>query len=142
MIVFASGPNVGNLTATGNPLCSHGILGDDTWGVEYDAFSAGDGQLAGVSLKDAPDHANNGQSRIVSGAIVVAPLGTGGTTYRMSPDGSSGNFTAEVQDNGTTAMMHFAGTSIASQFGATDPSEVPIDITVNCPAVTTPDAIT
>ena len=131
VVTFDSGPNAGTYTATGDPQCNYGVIGDDTWGAQFGDFSAGDGQLSTVQITDAPDTSGNGKQRIVSAFIVVGPI-FGGTSYTLSLDRFSGDFTREIQDNGQSATIHIAGKSIETPLG---PGGIQIDVVLSCPTV-------
>jgi len=131
VVTFDSGPNAGTFTATADPQCNYGLTGDDTWGAQYGDPSAGAGQLSTVQITDAPDTSGNGKQRIVSAFIVVGPI-FGGTSYTLSLDRFSVDFTREIHDNGQTATIHIAGKSLETPLG---PGGIQIDIALSCPSV-------
>jgi hypothetical protein len=131
VVKFDHGPNAGTFTATGDPQCNYNVIGDDTWGAQFGDLSAAEGQLSTVQITDAPDTSGNGKERIVSAFIVVGPI-FGGTSYTLSLDRFSGDFTREIQDNGQSATIHIAGKSLETPLG---PGGIGIDVVLSCPTV-------
>jgi hypothetical protein len=137
VVVLDSGPDAGTHTATGDPNCSYGLVAPDTWSAQYGNLSAGPNVLSAVQLTDEADSAGSGDARIVSAFITVGPI-FGGRSYTLSLDRfSSGQFTHEIADNGSTAVIHVAGKTIESPLG---PGGVGVDLTLNCPTVARPSA--
>lgn len=134
-VVLDSGPDAGTDLATGDPQCSVGVIGEDTWSAQYGNFGAGPTDLSTVQLTDEPDSPNGGRARIVSAYLTVGPV-FGGRSYTLSLDRfSSGNFVHEIQDNSTTAVIHVAGETIQTPLS---PGGIGVDLTVNCPTVNRP----
>jgi hypothetical protein len=103
-----------------------------TWAAQYGNMLAGPTDLSTVQMTDSPDSSKK-DARIVSVYVTVGPI-FGGRSYTLSLDRFSETpYTRELQDNGSTAMIHVSGKTIESPLG---PGGVGVDVTLNCPTVT------
>jgi len=135
VVIIDSGPDAGTYTATGDPNCGYGQVAPDTWSAQYGNLSAGPGDLSTVQLTDEADSTGNGDARIVSAFVTVGPI-FGGRSYTLSLDRfSSGTFTHEITDSGSSALIHVVGDTIESPLG---PGGISVDLTLSCPTVVRP----
>lgn len=137
-VVLTGGPDAGTYTGADNPNCSVGIVGPGGWGTQFSIQGAAGNQLSSLQLvipaagaEDDPDSMFSGTKFLMT--VVIGPLfETSARTYEVkvasenSGDESSGTGSAEVTDNGATAVIHATGTTAEG---------VTIDATVNCPQV-------
>lgn len=138
-VTLTGGADAGTYTGTDNPNCSVGIVGEGGWGTQYSVQSAAANQLSSVQLvnpapgtEDDPDSMFSGTKFLLT--IVIGPLfDPSARTYEVlvvtenSDKETSGSGSAQVTDNGATAVIHAVGTTADG---------VGIDATVNCPSVT------
>jgi hypothetical protein len=131
IVAVADGEDAG--TYGGNGVqCAIGATGPDIWSVQYGNMLAGPSDLSTLQITDEPDSTGNGQARIFSAFVVIGPI-FGGRQYILSWDRFEERpFIHELQDNGSTATIHFRGVSVEGGLG---PGGITIDITVNCPSV-------
>jgi hypothetical protein len=116
-VTLTGGPDAGTYTGTDNPLCSNGAVGTGVWGAQFSNDGA-PGKLSTIQVVAPPagddvDH--------FSALVSIGPL-LSATNYRL--DDTTGS--AQVTDNGATAVIHVTGTT---------EDGVGIDLTINCPAV-------
>jgi len=131
VVVIDSGQDAGTHTATGDPSCAYGVIDAGTWSAQFGSLVAGQTDLSTVQLTDSPD-SSKPDARIVSVYLTIGPL-FGGRSYTLSLDRFSDTpYTRDVQDNGSTAVIHVAGETIESPLG---PGGIGVDVTLNCPTV-------
>ena len=132
-VIFDTGADAGTHVATGDPGCAYGILDAGVWSVAYGNLAAGPSDLSEVQISDEPDSSGKGNARIFSAFIVVGPV-FGGRNYTLSWDRFSDDTSVvyDLQDNTTSATIHFVGTSTATPLGV---GGVKVDLTIDCPTV-------
>jgi len=133
VLIIDSGQDEGTYTGSDDPNCSHGAIGEDVWAAQYGNLLAAPDELGSLQLTDEPDSTDpNGRWRIVSVYLTVGPI-FAGRSYTLQWDRfSSDDFTYEINDQGSTAVIHVAGKTIESPLG---PGGVGVDVTVSCPSV-------
>jgi hypothetical protein len=133
-VVITGGPNAGTYTAAGETNCSNGLIGPQGWGVQFSVATATAGQLSSVQMVVAAKGKENDPNATFGGTaflmtVTIGPLFEG-TNFEVAvktdADESKGSGSADVQDNGSTAVIHATGTT---------PEGVGIDATVNCGSV-------
>jgi hypothetical protein len=117
---LTGGSAPGTFTGSGNPNCSYGFLGANTWGVSFTP-NAGD-QIQNVVLTAQPGA--NPDEWAFTANVSTDP--TGAVVYVVSNMAGPGP-TIVVTDNGTTATLHVVGSTITGN-GT-------VDLTINCPSV-------
>jgi hypothetical protein len=132
-VVLTGGPDAGTYTGADDPNCTVGLVGPQAWGVQW-SVSGGPNQLSSVQLVSAAPGKADDPSAMFQGTVMLLSIGVGpllqGNTYEIddktddSQDQGSGS--AQVQDNGDTAVIHATGTTKAG---------VGVDVTINCPSV-------
>jgi hypothetical protein len=128
-VVLTGGPDEGTYTGSGDPNCANGFMGENVWSTNYNVFEgAGLDELSEAIIVYGPSSGGDGQE--VKASVGIGPL-FDPVDFReyeidalFSQIGGSG--TAEIQDGGSTAVIHFTGTT---------EDGVGIDATVNCPSV-------
>ena len=102
-VILTGGPDAGTYTATDNPLCSYGVAGTGVWGAQFSV----DGAPKKISVVQivAPTSASGSDTKF-SSLVSIGPLLTS-TNYRL--DDTNGS--AQVTDNGATAVIHVTGTT-------------------------------
>jgi hypothetical protein len=142
-VTLTGGPDAGTYTAAADiaPNCSQGIIGPEGWGVQLSNFAAADKELGSIQLVSAAPGRADDDDAFFGGTeflitITIGPaLGEGSRNYEVgvyteaSDNETNGEGSAQVTDNGTTAVIHAT---------ATTEDGVGIDATVNCPSVTRP----
>ena len=134
-VVLTGGPDAGTYAGNEPPNCSQGIVGPEGWGVQYSTVNVGDDGLGSVQIVSAAPGMEDHEDAFMSGVtllttVTVGPsLGEGSRDYEIrvsDDDEASGTGTANVTDNGDTAVIHVTGTT---------EDGVSMDITINCPSV-------
>ena len=142
-VTLTGGPDAGTYTAPADiaPNCSEGIIGPDGWGVQLSNFAAADNELGSIQLVSAaPGKADDegaffGGTEFLITITIGAALGETSRNYEVgvytesADKETSGEGSAQVTDNGATAVIHAI---------ATTADGVGIDATVNCPSVVRP----
>ena len=142
-VTLTGGPDAGTYTAAADiaPNCSQGIIGPEGWGVQLSNFAAADKELGSIQLVAAApgmaDHEDAffGGTEFLITITIGAALGETSRNYEIgvytesADKETSGEGSAQVTDNGTTAVIHATGTTADG---------VGIDATVNCPSVVRP----
>jgi hypothetical protein len=127
-VVLTGGPDAGTYSGSGEPNCANGFMGENVWSTNFNVFEgAGVDDLSEAILVYGP---STGDGQEVKASIGIGPLfdPEDFREYEIDPSISDigGTGSAEIQDGGSTAVIHFTG--------ATDDA-VGIDATVNCPSV-------
>jgi hypothetical protein len=142
-VTLTGGPDAGTYTAAADiaPNCSQGIIGPEGWGVQLSNFDAADNELGSIQLvaaapgkADEPDAFFGGTEFLIT--VTIGPaLGETSHNYEVgvytdaADKDTSGEGSAQVTDNGATAVIHATGTTADG---------VGIDATINCPSVVRP----
>ena len=129
-VILTGGPDAGTYTGTDDPSCTNGFMGDNVWSTNFNIFEgAGLDELSEAIFVYGPSPSGDGQE--VKASVGIGPLfdPEDFREYEIDPSYTDigGDGTAEIQDNGNTAVIHFTGTT---------KDGVGIDATVNCPSVT------
>lgn len=139
-VTLTGGPDAGTYAAAADiaPNCSQGIIGPEGWGVQLTNLVAANNELGSVQLVAAAPGKADDEGAFFRGTeflmtITIGPsFGTGSRNYEIgvytdsSDKETSGQGSAQVTDNGATAVIHATGTTADG---------VGIDATVNCPSV-------
>jgi hypothetical protein len=139
-VTLTGGPDAGTYTAAADiaPNCSQGIIGPEGWGVQLSNFDAADNELGSIQLVSAAPGKADDEDAFFGGTeflitITIGPaLGETSRNYEVgvytdsADKETSGEGSAQITDNGTTAVIHAT---------ATTTDGVGIDATVNCPSV-------
>lgn len=139
-VTLTGGPDAGTYTAAADiaPNCSQGIIGPEGWGVQLSNFAAADNELGSIQLVSAaPGRADDdgaffGGTEFLITITIGAALGETSRNYEVgvytdsADKETSGEGSAQITDNGSTAVIHATGTT---------EDGVGIDATVNCPSV-------
>lgn len=142
-VILTGGPDAGTYSAAADiePNCSQGIIGPEGWGVQLSNFAAADNELGSIQLVAAAPGKADDEGAFFGGTefLMTITIGTAlGETSRNYEVGvytdsadkeTSGEGSAQVTDNGTTAVIHATATTAEG---------VGIDATVNCPSVVRP----
>jgi hypothetical protein len=140
IVTLTGGADAGTYTAAADiaPNCSQGIIGPEGWGVQLTNLVAADKELGSIQLVAAAPGKADDEGAFFRGTeflmtITIGPaLGTTSRNYEVgvytdaSDKETSGEGSAQVTDNGATAVIHATGTTADG---------VGIDATVNCPSV-------
>lgn len=139
-VVLTGGPDAGTYTAAADiaPNCSEGVVGPDGWGVQLSSSVAADNELGSIQLVAAAPGKADDENAFFKGTeylitITIGPsLGETSRNYEVgvytdsSDKETTGEGSAQVTDNGATAVIHATGTTADG---------VGIDATINCPSV-------
>jgi hypothetical protein len=139
-VVLTGGPDAGTYTAAVDiaPNCSQGIVGPDGWGVQLSNLVAADNELGSIQLVSAAPGKADDENAFFRGTqflitVTIGPsLGETSRNYEVgvytdaSDKETSGEGSAQVTDNGATAVIHATGPTADG---------VGIDATINCPSV-------
>jgi hypothetical protein len=139
-VTLTGGPDAGTYTAAADiaPNCSQGIVGPEGWGVQLSSLDVGDKELGSIQLVAAAPGKADDENAFFKGTVflltvTIGPsLGESSRNYEIgvytdaSDKETSGEGSAQVTDNGATAVIHATGTTADG---------VGIDATVNCPSV-------
>lgn len=133
-VVLTGGPDAGTYTATADPLCTNGVIGEGGWGVQYStADLTGEKDFTSLQLVYYPDGPPAGEAMFgdtpLLVTVTIGPM-LEGRTYEISvkeaAEESAGEGSVTVQD-GDRPVIEVSGT--------TDDG-VGIEATINCPSVT------
>lgn len=137
-VTLAGGPDAGTYTGSDNPNCSFGLIGPGGWGVQYSISEAAADQLSSLQVVSAAPGMADDEDAFFEGTefLMTVTIGTlfaeGSREYEVAvrteaaDEESSGTGSAQMTDNGSTAVLHATGTTADG---------VGIDATVNCPSV-------
>ncbi|HYI22257.1 MAG TPA: hypothetical protein VEX62_06435 [Candidatus Limnocylindrales bacterium] len=140
-VVLTGGPDAGTYTssdAAGGPNCSNGLIGPNGWGVQFSLTGIPDDQLSSLQMVIAGEGEEDSEDATFPGTVLLMTvtigdfLTEGNRIYEVavrtdeSDDESSGEGSADVADNGTTAVITGTGTTADG---------VQIAATVNCPSI-------
>ena len=133
--ILTGGPDAGTYTGNEPPNCSQGIVGPTGWGVQYSTTNVDDKGLGSVQLISATPGEENDENAFFQGlkyqlTVTIGPsLGATSRDYevKISDEETSGTGSAQVTDNGTTAVIHATGTT---------PDGVAMEVTITCPTIT------
>jgi hypothetical protein len=142
-VTLTGGPDAGTYIAAADiaPNCSQGIIGPEGWGVQLSNFAAADNELGSIQLVAAAPGKADDEGAFFGGTeflitVTIGPaLGESARNYEVgvytdsADKETSGEGSAQVTDNGATAVIHAT---------ATTADGVGIDATINCPTVTRP----
>ena len=139
-VVLTGGDHPGTYTGSDNPNCSYNFFAPDTWGAQYSLAEATPDQFSSLQFVYRPEGAAGGDDgEMFAGVGTLVTVGFGSlldpdyTTFdvelRIDDEESDigGEGTTTVNDAGSTAVLHFVGTTADG---------VGIDATINCPSVT------
>jgi hypothetical protein len=136
VVVLSGGPDAGTYTGGDDPRCSQGIVGPGGWGTQYSSADVGDKGLGSIQIVSAAPGKENDPDAFMSGVtllttVTIGPsLGENSRDYEIrvsSDDQATGTGTAQIADNGSTAVIHVTGTTADG---------VSMDVTVTCPTIT------
>lgn len=139
-VILTGGPDAGTYSAAADiaPNCSQGIIGPEGWGVQLSNLVAADKELGSIQLVSAAPGKADDENAFFRGTeflmtITIGPsLGATSRNYEVgvytesSDKETSGEGSAQITDNGATAVIHATGTTADG---------VGIDATINCPSV-------
>jgi hypothetical protein len=139
-VVVTGGEHPGSYTGSENPNCTYNFFSTNTWGVQYSITGATPEQLSSVQLVYRADGSGGDDDDMFSGTSLLFTVAFGDlldseaykeytVEVRADDEEGQGTGSAEVTDNGATAVIHATGT--------TDDG-VSLDATINCPTVTRP----
>ncbi len=128
-VVLTGGPDAGTYTGSDNPNCANGFMGENTWSTQYSILEgAAMDELSEANFVYGPSTSDSNLE--LQASVGIGPLfdPQNFREYEINPDFSDigGTGTAEIQDGGNTAVIHWTGTT---------KDGVGIDATVNCPSV-------
>ena len=137
-VVLTGGDHAGTYTGTDNPNCTYNFFAPDTWGTQFSLTEATPAEFSSLQIVHRPDGGGS-EGDMFPGVATLVTVGFGSllepdyTVYEVelrADDEESeigGEGTMTVNDAGSTAVLHFTGTTADG---------VGIDATVNCPSVT------
>jgi hypothetical protein len=138
-VVLNGGADAGSYTGSENPNCTYNFFSPDTWGVQYSLTEVTAEQFSSLQVVHRPTGGGD-DGDMFAGVGTLVTVGFGSIldaenyrTYEVeirTDDEESdigGTGTMQVNDGGSTAVLHFTGTTADG---------VGIDATVNCPSVT------
>jgi hypothetical protein len=134
-VVLVGGPDAGTYSGNAEPNCSHGLIGPEGWGVQYSTVDVDDNGLGSVQIVSAAPGRENDEGAFFAGVsflmtVTIGPaLGETSRDYEVrvsDDDEATGTGSAQIQDNGTTAVVRATGTT---------EDGVSIDVTINCTSV-------
>jgi len=138
-VVLTGGEHAGTYTGSDNPNCTYNFFAPDTWGVQYSLTEVQPGELSSLQMVHRAEGGGS-EDDMFPGVASLVTVGIGPlldadsyVAYEvelMADDEESdigGEGTMTVNDTGSTAVLHFTGTTADG---------VGIDATVNCPSVT------
>ena len=131
-VTLTGGKHAGSYTGTGDPLCTNGLVGPNSWGVQYSIQTATAEQFSSLQMVVKPKGSESEGMFEGTGFLMTVTIGPilEGTNYEVQvheePDRSKGQGSATIDDKGATAVIKATGTTADG---------VKIDATVNCPSV-------
>jgi hypothetical protein len=134
-VVLAGGPDAGTYSGNAEPNCSQGLIGPDGWGVQYSTTEVDDKGLGSVQIVSAAPGMEDHEDAFFDGVsflmtVTIGPsLGESSRNYEVrvsDDDEATGTGSAQIQDNGATAVIHATGTT---------EDGVSMDVTINCSSI-------
>ena len=138
-VVLTGGADEGSYSGSENPNCTYSFFSPDTWGVQYSLTEVTPEQFSSLQVVHRPTGGGD-EGDMFAGVGTLVTVGFASIldaenyrTYEVEirTDGEEsdigGTGTMQVNDAGSTAVLHFTGTTADG---------VGIDATVNCPSVT------
>ncbi len=129
VVTLTGGPDAGTYAGSDNPNCAYGFMGESVWSTSYSILEgAAMDELSEANFVYGPSTSDSNLE--LQASVGIGPLfdPQNFREYEINPDFSDigGTGTAEIQDGGNTAVIHWTGTT---------KDGVGIDATVNCPSV-------